>query len=39
MLKKLLFIVITIVAWENRHTIASFIERCWENGVTVSITS
>ena len=39
MLKKLLFIVIVVVAWENRHTIASFVERCWKDGVTVSVTS
>jgi hypothetical protein len=36
LIRKIVFIAVVVLAWDNRHAIASFIAQCWEQGVTVA---
>jgi len=35
LIRKIVFIAVIVLTWDNRHAIASFIDQCWNQGVTV----
>jgi len=36
MIKKIATVVLIILAWENRHTIAVYMSKFWNEGIAIS---